>query len=235
MNDFIKDNTVILNDEYYLKLFHDLRSGLTIMGGYSSILLEEEGSFTEDERIYIDKINEGYKSTLELLNDATDLIITKRLAGFLDKKEMELKGVIEKAKDEAKSILKEKNITLEESTSQDPLPVKGEEELLYKAFYHALKQLVLFSPRDAVIKLNTALKEGKISVSLNCAGAVIPEEEIPSLFEPFLAAEFLTPFGKKKIGLDMTIVREIMTLYNGSIEAVMKSGEGFTINMEMPV
>lgn len=62
--------------EYYTKLFHDLRSGLSIMDGYASLVQEDDsGGLTSDQKDYIVKIRDGYKKTLSILNNANDLLM----------------------------------------------------------------------------------------------------------------------------------------------------------------
>lgn len=224
-----------LDDEYYLKVFHDLRSGLTIMGGYTSLLMEEgESGLNGEQKEFLLKIRKGYRDTLSLLNDATDLIVVKRISESPQKKNIELKEIINKAETAAKAELKEKNITLEQNLPDNSMMFNGEEELMVRAVYHCLIQIILFSPKDSIIKINAAPVDGGITVSINCGAANIPAEKIPNLFMPFFADEFIAKFGKKKVGLSMAIVKEIMKLHNGKVLAESSTEEGLKITLQIP-
>lgn len=224
-----------LNEEYYLKLFHDLRSYLTVIGGYASLLLDdEEIGLAEEHKDYLVKIRKGYKNMLSLLNDTSDLIVVKILSRPLNKKELDLKNIINQAADAAKSELKEKNITLEQNQPDNSMLFNGEEELMAKAVYHCLAQLIIFSPKNSVIKINADLECRELKITISCSAANIPREEIPNLFIPFLPVEFLLTYGKKKIGINMAIIKEIMDLHNGSVLVESSIEEGTKITLQIP-
>lgn len=235
MDNNAPDKKVELNEEYYLKLFHDLRSYLTVIGGYTSLLLDdEEIGLADEHKDYLVKIRKGYKNMLSLLNDTTDLIIVKILSKSLNKKELDFKNIISKAADAAKAELKEKNITLEQNLPDNPMLFSGEEELMVKTVYHCLAQFILFAPEESVIKSAIFSKEDKCLLSISSSGANIPQEEIPNLFIPFLDVEWLTSYGKKKIGINMAIVKEIMELHNGSVLVESDPKKGMEIILEIP-
>lgn len=234
MNNNAPNKKVELNEEYYLKLFHDLRSCLTVIGGYTSLLLDdEEIGLVGEYKDYLVKIRKGYKSMLFLLNDTTDLMVVRILSKSLNKKELDLKEIINKAADAAKMELKEKNITLEQNLPDNPVLFNGEEELMVKAAYHCLMQIILFLPENSVIKINADFNSQEIKITISNSAVNIPREEIPNLFIPFLPVEFLLSYGRKKIGINMVIVKEIMELHNGSVLVESDPEKGIEIILEI--
>lgn len=221
--------------EFYLKFLHDLRSGLTIIGGYADLLIEEDGSLTEQQMENVVQIKKSYGDMIAMVNDVTDLIRINSATIKMTKRDFDLRVVISSKVDSVKPLLEEKDITLELNLPTQEMKVFGDDELMGKALYHIFLQVIGLLPMNSVIKLNATARDSSWIVSFKDNGPGIPPEEIPNLFQPFFISTFFSTMGKREVGLDLLIAKKIVALHKGKLWVESKPEFGTTVNLEIPV
>lgn len=235
MSKIISGGTVEYDEtEFFLKFLHDLRSGLTVIGGYADIMYEEE-NLSDEQRDNIAYIKKAYIEMIQMVNDVTDLIRLNTGTIKTIKKDLDLKDLINKEVQELKPLLRDKEISLELNLPPEPMLVTGDDEILIKALEHIFAQIIDVLPMNSIIKISAAVKGKSWIVSFKDNGSGIPREEVPNLFKPFFTSPFLTSLGKKAVGLDLFIAKKMAALHNGKLWAESEAGVGTTICFEIPV
>ncbi len=84
---------------------------------------------------------------------------------------------------------------------------------------------------DNVIRVRTALLDGRVMVEISDNGVGIPAEHLPRLFAPFFTTK---PVGQGT-GLGLWICHEIITELDGEITVESTAGEGSTFRVLLPV
>ena len=103
--------------------------------------------------------------------------------------------------------------------------------------HQALMNIILNSleamPKDGTLNVCSEYeqKDEAIKIEITDTGYGIPQENLPSLFEPFFSSK---PEGKGT-GLGLSIVYEVIDEHNGSIEVESEVNKGTTFIVKLPI
>ncbi|ATB28144.1 sensor histidine kinase [Melittangium boletus] len=92
---------------------------------------------------------------------------------------------------------------------------------------------VQHSPPASPVRVDSRGVDGEVRLSIHNEGVPIPEEELPSLFEPFRRGR-RAGGGSGSVGLGLFITRRIVEAHGGSIEVRSREGEGTTFTVRLP-
>lgn len=222
--------------EFYLNFLHDLRAELTIVGGYASLIKEEtaEGQI-EDIKENADHISQSYKKMIDAINNVNDLIrIESGLIQF-KKEDVDIRKILNELLAEKKSVIQEKQISIEADFKEDTMLVTGDTESFKKAFNHLIDASISFSPMGSRIHIVAFKKEKMWYGYIQDNGPGIPMDEVPKLFKPFQNIHALEYLGENKVGLQLLISKEVINHSGGKLYAESQADKGVKLIFEVPV
>ena len=80
-----------------------------------------------------------------------------------------------------------------------------------------------------ILRIQTAVVDGQIQLSISDTGPGIPPDVLPHIFEPLYSTK---GFG---VGLGLPIVKEIIQQHHGNIEITSEAGQGTQVILRLPV
>lgn len=222
--------------EFYLNFLHDLRAELTIIGGYASFIKEEaDDAKVEDIKENADHISQSYKKMIEAINNVNDLIrIESGLIKF-KKEDVDIKKIISELLAEKKSVIQEKQISIEADIKEDVMLTTGDAESFKKALNHLIDASINFSPMGSRIHIVIFKKEKMWYGYIQDNGPGIPMDEVPNLFKPFQNINALEYLGQNKVGLQLLISKQVINLAGGKLYAESYPDKGVKLIFEIPV
>ena len=113
------------------------------------------------------------------------------------------------------AVAEENGIRLELQADQ-PLPMRGDRELIQQAVANLLDNAVKFSPPGGTILLRGEAVAGGVQVSVTDQGAGIPPEDVQRATDRFYRGE--TARNTPGFGLGLTLVRAVAQLHGGSLQ-----------------
>lgn len=113
---------------------------------------------------------------------------------------------------------------------QDPLPaIRSDPLQLKQVFQNLMFNALSAVEKDGVIKLTTRRIDDLVQVIVKDDGPGIPEDIIENIFEPLFTTD------TKKLGLGLSICRNILEELGGAITVESKSEKGTAFIVELPV
>ena len=121
------------------------------------------------------------------------------------------------------ALTEEKNITMEISGEAD---IQGDTLMLRRAFSNLLSNAIQHTPRGGGIRvvIQGPREEGDVWLSVENTGAIIPEKDIPRLFDRFYRTQPSRDDSAEGTGLGLAITRSIVQLHKGTIMVESKHG-----------
>jgi signal transduction histidine kinase/ActR/RegA family two-component response regulator len=224
-----------LKDEFLATVSHELRTPLNAILGWSQML--RSGNFTQlDSSRAVETIYRNAKSQAQLIEDILDVsrIITGKLR--LEPRQIRLAPVIQSAVETLRPAIEAKNIGLQMRLNFEPRTVYADPDRLQQVVWNLLSNAIKFTPEkgEVTIELNGDETEARIIVRDNGKG--ISPEFLPFVFERFRQADGSSTRKHGGLGLGLAIVRHIVELHGGSIEAG-SAGEdaGTTFIVHLPL
>ncbi len=218
--------------EFIANMSHEIRTPLNAIIGFSELL----GGILHDEteKRYTDVIHSAGRSLLMLINDILDL--SKMEAGmlFLQKSSVDIRKFIEDVTDIFLARISEKGLELERNIGASlPRGLLLDEVRLKQVFYNLMDNAIKFTEKGKVVIDVDALNgnsgmQSKIDLRIAIAdtGMGIAEDEIESIFLPFVQQTNQSPGSYGGTGLGLAIIKKILNLMNGSISVKSAPGRG---------
>lgn len=205
-------------DELILYLAHDIKTPLTSMIGYLSLLSEIKDMPQEQRNRYIDiALDKSYRLE-DLINELFDVARFNSEKIVLEKEEINLNLMLEQIADDFYPTLKEMNKKIN-FTSDEKTILYADPDKLSRVFNNLIKNAVNYSKENTDINISIINKENQVTVNITNKGKQIPKEKLDKIFEKFYRLDSSRTSKTGGSGLGLAIAKEIVELHGGRIYA----------------
>lgn len=205
-------------DELIVYLAHDIKTLLTSMIGYLSLLSEIKDMPQEQRNRYIDiALDKSYRLE-DLINELFDVARFNSEKIVLEKEEINLNLMLEQIADDFYPTLKEMNKKIN-FTSDEKTILYADPDKLSRVFNNLIKNAVNYSKENTDIDISILNKENQATVKITNKGKQIPKEKLDKIFEKFYRLDSSRTSKTGGSGLGLAIAKEIVELHGGRIYA----------------
>ena len=205
-------------DELIVYLAHDIKTPLTTMIGYLSLLSEIKDMPQEQRNRYIDiALDKSYRLEY-LINELFDVARFNSEKIVLEKEEINLNLMLEQIADDFYPTLKEMNKKIN-FTSDEKTILYADPDKLSRVFNNLIKNAVNYSKENTDIDISILNKENQATVKIKNKGKQIPKEKLDKIFEKFYRLDSSRTSKTGGSGLGLAIAKEIVELHGGRIYA----------------
>lgn len=205
-------------DELIVYLAHDIKTPLTSMIGYLSLLSEIKDMPQEQRNRYIDiALDKSYRLE-DLINELFDVARFNSEKIVLEKEEINLNLMLEQIADDFYPTLKEMNKKIN-FTSDEKTILYADPDKLSRVFNNLIKNAVNYSKENTDIDISILNKENQATVKITNKGKQIPKEKLDKIFEKFCRLDSSRTSKTGGSGLGLAIAKEIVELHGGRIYA----------------
>ena len=223
-----------LKSEFVATVSHDLRSPLTLMRGYAT-MLEMVGELNEQQQGYVRKIISGVENMSRLVNNLLDLGRIDLGVG-LQVEHVTVLDIIERATSALQLQAAQKNIELSVELSKDmPHALEADQALLHQAVYNLLENAIKYTPDNGRVTLRTSSQPGYLIFAIEDSGIGIAEDDMPRLFEKFYRGKQREARAQHGSGLGLAIVQSIASNHGGRVWVDSVIGKGSTFYLQIPL
>lgn len=205
-------------DELIVYLAHDIKTPLTSMIGYLSLLSEIKDMPQEQRNRYIDiALDKSYRLEY-LINELFDVARFNSEKIVLEKEEINLNLMLEQIADDFYPTLKEMNKKIN-FTSDEKTILYADPDKLSRVFNNLIKNAVNYSKENTDIDISILNKENQATVKITNKGKQIPKEKLDKIFEKFYRLDSSRTSKTGGSGLGLAVAKEIVELHGGRIYA----------------
>jgi len=223
-----------VKDEFLATLSHELRTPLNAMLGWASMLRSGQVHGPLVARAH-EIIERNARAQHALVADLLDVsrIITGKLA--LNPSPASVVPLLMAAIDTVNSAAEAKRVTLRTHIDSPDATVIGDQARLQQVFWNLLSNAVKFTPGGGCVDVDVHLHDDEIVISIADTGIGIDPIFLPSVFDRFRQADTTTTRLHGGLGLGLAIVRHLVELHGGRIEAYSEGvGQGATFVVLLP-
>ena len=205
-------------DELIVYLAHDIKTPLTSMIGYLSLLSEIKDMPEEQRNKYIDiTLDKSYRLE-DLINELFDVARFNSEKIILEKEELNLNLMLEQIIDDFYPVLKELNKKIK-FTPKEEIKLYGDPDKLSRVFNNLIKNAINYSSDDSNIDISAIKDEKNAIIKITNKGKQIPKEKLDRIFEKFYRLDSSRTSKTGGSGLGLAIAKEIIELHHGKITA----------------
>ena len=191
---------------------HDLKTPLTSVIGYLTLLTDEKDISEELKQKYL-KIALSKAERLEdLTNEFFDITRYNIKDISLNKKEIDLSYLFDQLIEECYPMLESKKL------KPDKLIFLGDGEKLARCFENLIKNAINYSYENTTIYVNIEKREDKVNIKFKNKCEKIPKYKLDKIFEQFYRVDKSRTTKTGGAGLGLAITKEIINLHGGDIK-----------------
>lgn len=219
-------------NELVMYLAHDIRTPLTAVIGYLSLLDEAPDMPADQKAKYVGIALDKAERLEMLINELFEITRYHTAAVQLKNVRVDLYALLAQVIDEFYPALSARGNTTRISAG-DELVVTGDPEKLARVFNNLLKNAVAYSYPDTEIGILAKRKGKNVVVIFQNHGQTIPTEQLANIFEKFNRLDEARLSDTGGMGLGLSIAKEIVGLHGGEIIA-QSSDETVTFTITLP-
>ena len=206
-------------DELIVYLAHDIKTPLTVVIGYLSLLNEIDDMPRVQRKKYLELVlNKSYRLE-ELINELFDIARFNSEKIILEKEELNLNLMIEQIIDDFYPILNDLNKKINFKATKN-LNIYADPDKLSRVFNNLIKNAINYSKDNTDIDINAKKNNNEIIVSVTNKGKMIPKDKLDKIFENFYRMDESRTSKTGGSGLGLAISKEIVSLHGGEIKVI---------------
>ena len=223
-----------MKSEFVATVSHDLRSPLTLMRGYAT-MMPMIGELNDQQKGYVDKIISGVENMARLVNNLLDLGRIELGVGLQLEKISPLE-IVDQVSSGLQGHAKTKNIDFSIETSRKlPGLIDADQALLHQAVYNLVENAIKYTPENGSVALSVHASDSELFFDIKDSGIGISEEALKRLFEKFFRSSQREARAQQGTGLGLAIVRSIAERHGGEVWVDSVEGEGSTFHLKIPI
>lgn len=213
---------------------HELRSPLTFMKGYAS-LVRLVGELNEQQKVYVTKIESGIEDMTKLVNNLLDLgRIEAGIGQNIEKIYPNL--IIDKIISDLQPSAVQKNINIKVfNLCPEDLTVEADSSLINQAIYNLVENAIKYTNMGGSIELHLSSTIKTFLIEVKDTGIGIAPIDLPHLFDKFYRSNRRESYKNRGTGLGLAIVKTIAESHFGKVWVESKLGRGSSFYFEIPI
>jgi signal transduction histidine kinase len=220
-------------DAFLATVSHELRRPLTAMLGWTRMLREGD---TVDSARGLEVIERNARIQLRLIEELLDL--SRAATGHLRVTFalVDLNAILRSVVDAAKPAASDSDVEIIVMLTGDDLPVRGDGIRIQQIFGNLVGNAIKFTPAGGRVTITSERSTQAAQIVVADTGVGIEPEMLPRIFERFWQADPATSPSREGLGLGLSIVRRLVELHGGTIEAHSGgTGAGTRMTVRLPL
>ncbi|HYE37525.1 PAS domain S-box protein [Methylocaldum sp.] len=222
-------------DEFLAMLGHELRNPL--MPIRNAVQIMHKLGMADPKLIWVrDLIDRQVTHLVRLVDDLLDVSRISRGKIELKKEPLTLADIVQRAVETSRPLIEARRHRFSVHLPPEPVHVEGDLIRLAQTVSNLLNNAAKYTPEGGRIWLKATREPEEVVISVRDTGEGIPSTLLPHLFKAFTQAERTLDRAQGGLGLGLTIVKRIVELHGGQIEARSEGiGKGSEFIVRLPV
>ena len=224
-----------VKDEFISMASHQLRTPLTSVKGYISMLLDGDvGTVTPQQQKVL---SEAYNSSERMVRLIADFLNVSRLQTgkfIIEKTRVDVKKLVEHEVANLKIMASSRDMTLDLTVPENALWLEADEAKLREVVMNFIDNAMYYSPAGSLIKIELKQRGDTLEFTVKDKGIGVPEAEQAQLFHKFYRATNARRQRPDGTGVGLYLARRVMTAHGGKMIFASREGKGSTFGFSLP-
>jgi len=221
------------DNEFISHVTHELRTPVTLIKGFSQVIIEDEDMDEESKKDFIRIIyNESCKLS-SMIDKLSYISKLDRNKFFIKKIYVEPVQFIKEVLKKFQSQSEEKSISLQFNFCEPVTSVMLDPEKMTVALEEILKDTFQILSSNGKIEITISFTARKFIIEIKDNGKGIPSEEVPLIFNKFYKVSYRPE--DSGTGLGLTLAAKIIKCHRGSIKVKSDENKGTCFTITSPL
>jgi signal transduction histidine kinase/AmiR/NasT family two-component response regulator len=224
-----------IKDEFLAIVSHELRTPLNPILGWSKLLRSRKLNQDKVDKA-LETIERNASLQAQLIDDLLDVSRILRGKLSLQTLRVDLVRVIQAAIETMRLAAAAKSIEIDTQLDSTVGFVSGDPNRLQQVVWNLLSNAVKFTPKGGRITVRLQAIDSQAQIQVSDTGQGISQDFFPYIFDYFRQENSTTTRSVGGLGLGLAIVRHLIELHGGRIEAESDGiGQGATFTVTLPL
>lgn len=225
-----------VKDEFMSMASHQLRTPLTSIKGYLSMVLEgDAGKLTAQQRKLL---VEAFNSSERMVRLIADFLNVSRLQTgkfLIDKTPFDIGEAVKQETANLQLIAESHTMRLHLDLESTPLSVVADEQKIRQVVMNLIDNAIYYSHPNSIILVKVERIGDDASFTVTDTGIGIAEKDQPKLFTKFFRAENARKQRPDGTGVGLYLARRVVGAHDGKIILSSIEGKGSTFGFQLPL
>ena len=214
---------------------HQLRSPMTAICGYISLILDKEfGAYPEKLRDPLERIDESSRLMINSIEDYLNISRIEQGRMKYDMSGFDITDLTHTVVQEYAPIAKKKELDLT-FTGAEKVMVHADIGKIKQVIANLIDNAIKYTPSGSITVKATGF-EDKARITITDTGIGIPKEEIGDLFNKFIRAREANKVNTSGTGLGLYVAKQMVEAHDGKVWAESDGkGRGSQFVIEFPI
>lgn len=222
-----------LKSELVATVSHDLKQPLSVMHGYSDLLLMRPSLDTQSQN-YTRMIQRSIQNMRTLIDDLLNLARIESGIQLLPQP-VRMASLLEECVANVQPSADQKAMTMTMRVPEDLPPVKGDRSYLSQIFLNLISNAVKYTPPEGKVNIWAERHNDHVRINVQDSGLGISPEDQARIFERFYRVRRSETESIEGTGLGLSIVKRLIELHNGQIGLSSQLNSGSTFYVLLPI
>lgn len=213
-------------------LAHDLKTPLTSVIGYLTLLQDEKDISMELRAKYLNISLDKAQRLEELINEFFEITRFSLTHLTLEYESVNLTRMLEQIAYEFNPVFAEKGLSWDLQLEPD-VEIVCDPDKLERVFDNLIRNAASYSYSGSTVSLAMTVRDSCVTIRFMNRGKTIPPEKLRRLFEQFYRLDSSRTSSSGGAGLGLAIAKEIVVLHGGTISAE-SADESVTFTVILP-
>ena len=223
-------------DEFVSMASHQLRTPLTSVKGYISMVLEgDAGEITPMQRKLLGEAFTSSERMVHLINDFLNVSRLQTGKFMLDAQATDLAKVVRQEVDALRPVAASRDLRLEYRPPARIPVLYVDEGKIRQVIMNFLDNAIYYSRENTIIKVTLSHHDGDVLLEVHDTGIGVPISEQAHLFTKFFRATNARRQRPDGTGVGLFLAKKVITSHGGRMVFSSVEGEGSVFGFRLPV
>lgn len=225
-----------VKDEFISMASHQLRTPLTTVKGYLSMLMEgDAGKLTRQQQKLTEEAFNSSQRMVFLINDFLNVSRLQTGKFELEKRPTDLSEVLRQEIKQLQVMAKSRQMKLDCQTDKTLPLMELDEGKLRQVMMNFVDNAIYYSPAGSTIRISLRLVDHGIEFRVSDQGIGVPKSEQAGLFGKFYRASNARKQRPDGTGVGLYMAKKVIDEHGGDIIFSSQQGKGSTFGFRLPL
>jgi signal transduction histidine kinase len=223
-------------DEFISMASHQLRTPLTSIKGYISMLLDGDmGKFSKEQDQALKEAFTSSQRMVFLISDFLNVSRIKTGKFVIDTKEVDLSEMVKQELVQLKEMAESKNLKMVYDAPAKFPKVKLDENKMHQVMMNMMDNAIYYTPKDGKITTQLYVDGKDVVFKVIDTGIGVPKAEQHKLFSKFFRAGNAKKTRPDGTGLGLFMAQKVVVAQGGAVIFESVEGKGSTFGFRFPL
>ena len=222
-------------DEFLSLASHQLRTPLTSVKGYISMVLEGDvGKVSKEQRKLLAEAFTSSERMVHLINDFLNISRIQTGKFLIEKREVDLRRIAKQEVDALQTTAQSRDLTLKLIAPDEPIKLALDEGKIRQVIMNFIDNALYYSRPETTITVELKQSMQKVMLEVHDNGIGVPLKQQEKLFSKFFRADNAKRQRPDGTGVGLFLAKKVVDGHGGRIIFSSFEGKGSTFGFSLP-